>query len=76
MNTAVTISRFDYRWQPEGNQTKMVVTQARHVWTASTASRFFDGDTTLLSYARHGFHFLRDVMRDKDYGGYLHHDQP
>jgi cellobiose epimerase len=64
------ISRFDNRWKPEGNQTKMVVTQARHVWTASTASRFFDGDTTLLSYARHGYRFLRDVMRDKDYGGF------
>jgi len=64
------ISRFDYRWQPEGDQAKMVVTQARHVWTASTASRFFDGDSTLLGYARHGYHFLRDVMWDREYGGF------
>ena len=26
---------FDYRWQPSGTQRKMIVSQARHVWSCS-----------------------------------------
>jgi cellobiose epimerase len=64
------LSRFSHRWQPEGDQQKMIVTLSRHIWTTSTASLFFNGDTTLAGYARHGFSFLKDVMWDQDFGGF------
>jgi mannobiose 2-epimerase len=32
------LSRFDAAWQPEGSQEKMIVTQARHVWTTARAA--------------------------------------
>jgi mannobiose 2-epimerase len=65
------LSQFDYRWQPTGAQEKMIVTQARHVWTTARAAQFFPGDTTLLPAAAHGFRFLRDVMWDREEGGFF-----
>jgi mannose/cellobiose epimerase-like protein (N-acyl-D-glucosamine 2-epimerase family) len=64
------LSQFDYRWQPTGAQEKMIVTQARHVWTNARAARFFPGDTAFLSAAAHGFVFLRDRMWDGENGGF------
>lgn len=51
-------------------QDKMIVTQARHIWTNSVAAEVFPGNTNYLQYAEHGFKFLRDVMWDKKYGGF------
>jgi cellobiose epimerase len=65
-------SDYTFDWKPEGRQDKMIVTQARHVWTASEASLFFN-DSTYNSAARHGYVFLRDFMWDKKYGGFLQH---
>jgi cellobiose epimerase len=64
------LSQFDYRWQPTGAQDKMIVTQARHVWTTARAAQFFPGDTVLLPAAAHGFRFLRDAMWDREHGGF------
>ncbi|MBC7790177.1 MAG: AGE family epimerase/isomerase [Anaerolineae bacterium] len=64
------LSEFDYQWRPTGSQDKMIVTQARHLWTNARAAQFFPGDTTFLPGASHGFRFLRDVMWDKEYGGF------
>ncbi len=63
------LSQFDYRWQPTGAQEKMIVSQARHVWTNARAAQFFH-DTSYLPAARHGFAFLRDVMWDRERGGF------
>jgi mannobiose 2-epimerase len=63
------LSTFTYDWQPTGDQDKMIVTQGRHVWSTSKASEFYN-DTNYLQMARHGFYFLRDVMWDKQYGGF------
>lgn len=65
------LSRFDAAWQPEGSQEKMIVTQARHVWTTARAALFFPEDTTFLPMAAHGFAFLRDVMWDPEDGGFF-----
>lgn len=64
------LSRFDFRWQPEGDQEKMIVTQGRHTWTAAKAAEFFPGHPDYLPAAAHGFAFLRDVMWDEEHGGF------
>jgi mannobiose 2-epimerase len=48
----------------------MIVTQARHVWTTARAAQFFPADSTFLPLAAHGFRFLRDVLWDRDLGGF------
>jgi cellobiose epimerase len=63
-------SQFDYRFNPTGDQEKMIVTQARHVWTTARAAQFFPGDSIFLPAATHGFLFLRDRMWDKEKGGF------
>jgi mannobiose 2-epimerase len=64
------LSDFDYKWQQTDQQDKMIVTQARHVWTCSKMYAF-TGDTIYLAYAKHGYKFLRDAMWDKEYGGFF-----
>lgn len=60
---------FTFDWRPQGRQHKMIVTQARQVWTASQAAMFF-GDAGYRRIAAHGFRFLHDKMWDKTYGGF------
>lgn len=64
------LSNFNYRFEPEEQQTKMIVTQARHVWTAAKAAEWFPEDSRYLETSRHGYPFLRDVMWDDEYGGF------
>jgi len=64
------LSQFDFEWKPTGNQDKMIVTQARHVWTTARASQLFPEDSALLAAAAHGAAFLRDRMWDAQYGGF------
>ena len=64
------LSQFDYRFTPDGAQEKMIVTQARHVWTTARASQFFPADTMYLPASEHGFVFLRDRMWDREKGGF------
>jgi mannobiose 2-epimerase len=65
------LSRFDHQWRPQEPQEKMIVTQARHVWTTARAAEFFPGDERFLPLAAHGFVFLRDVMWDAEQGGFF-----
>ncbi|MBN1560846.1 AGE family epimerase/isomerase [candidate division KSB1 bacterium] len=64
------LSQLDYRWQPGGNQDKMIVTQARHVWTASKAAQLYADDPRYRSAAASGFQFLREKMWDQEFGGF------
>ncbi len=63
-------SNFDANWQLMDEQPKMIVTQARHVWTASQAFMRYPTDSLYLDVARHGFNFLRDHMWDATHGGF------
>lgn len=63
------LSDFSFDWQPAGRQNKMIVTQSRHVWTASQAAMFFNDDR-YRRIAQHGFRFLKDKMWDATYGGF------
>ncbi|MEO6528079.1 MAG: AGE family epimerase/isomerase [Gemmatimonadaceae bacterium] len=63
-------SQFDYEWNATGAQDKMIVTQARHVWTTARAAQFFPADTMLLAASAHGYRFLRDRMWDRRDDGF------
>ena len=63
-------SDINYKWQLEGTQNKMIVSQARHIWSTSNAFLFFSNGPELIQTAEHGFKFLRDVMWDKEFGGF------
>ena len=63
------ISTYTYDFKPTEKQEKMIVTQARHIWSTARAAEFFH-DTSFIGYSKHGFYFLRDKMWDKEYGGF------
>ncbi len=63
------LSTFTFDFHPQGEQDKMIVTQARHVWSTAKAAMFYK-DSSYINMSRHGFYFLRDVMWDKEYGGF------
>ena len=63
-------SDIDYKWKLDGAQNKMIVSQARHVWSTSNVSLFYSKDRKLLKIAEHGFQFLKNFMWDKKYGGF------
>ena len=65
------LSYFTYDWEPEGAQEKMIVTQARHVWTTAEAAAFYEEEKErYLPMAAHGFAFLREAMWDPLHGGF------
>ncbi len=64
------LSTFTYDFKPTGAQDKMIVTQARHTWTNAKAAERYPTVVQYKSNSKHGFLFLRDVMWDKQYGGF------
>lgn len=64
------LSNFTHDFKPAGVQDKMIVTQARHTWTNAKASLLYPDINNYKKGALHGFRFLRDVMWDKEYGGF------
>lgn len=67
------LSRFSYDWELEGSQNKFIVTQARHVWTSSKIAYHDSDHRDFENYGKHGFDFLKNVMWDKEYGGFYNH---
>ncbi len=64
------LSDFSYKWEIEGAQNKMIVSQARHVWTCSKLAEFYEEEQPYDAIAAHGFDFLRDKMWDAEFGGF------
>ena len=64
------LSDFNADWEEEGPQRKMIVTQARHVWTASQAAMRYPDEPMFLEVAKHGVDFLGDRMWDDENGGF------
>lgn len=50
---------------------KMVVTQARHIWTNSKAAGLYTEKQKYLDNAEHGFIFLKNKMWDSVHGGFF-----
>jgi mannobiose 2-epimerase len=63
-------SDFDYAWKQDGMQNKFIVTQARHIWSTANAGMFYQKDNVLRKVAAHGVQFLKNIMWDKEYGGF------
>lgn len=64
------LTNFTYDWQQMDRQEKMIVTQARHVWTLSKAAQLFPEDSMYSNAARHGYEFLKNKMWDQEHGGF------
>jgi len=64
------LCHFNAQWQPIEPQRKMIVTQARHLWTSTKAAKRFPEDSRYEKSAEHGYPFLRDDMWDDTYGGF------
>lgn len=65
------MSTYTYDWKPTGPQDKMIVSQARHIWSNSKAAQMYPKETHYINSARHGYLFLRDKMWDKRNGGFF-----
>ncbi len=63
-------SDVNYKWELEGRQVKMIVTQARHVWSNSNGSMYYGTKEPYYTDARYGYHFLENEMWDKVDGGF------
>jgi mannobiose 2-epimerase len=64
-------SEFNRDWSPgKGSGEKALVQQARHVWATSRIYEAYPDKEEYLNYAAHGFHFLRDVLWDDEFGGF------
>lgn len=64
------LTDLSYCWEPRGVQQKMIVSQARHVWTLSKAAMLYPERTDYLAAATHGFRYLQEVFWDDAYGGF------
>lgn len=64
---------FDHQWKAAGKQDKTIVFQARFVWLAARAMQRYPDDPRYKMAADHGLKFLREVMWDKEHGGFYWH---
>lgn len=64
------LSAFAFDGKRLPGQDKMIVTQARHVWSNARAAEIYPEKKYYLESARQGFLFLRDHCWDKQYGGF------
>lgn len=63
-------TNFEYDWTLSSNQDKMLVTQARGLWTASRAARVYPDNPVYKKAADHGYQFLTGCMWDTEHGGF------
>ncbi|HZF63326.1 MAG TPA: AGE family epimerase/isomerase [Chitinophagaceae bacterium] len=64
------LSTYSFDFKPTGAQDKMIVTQARHVWSNSKAALLYPDIQHYKTGAAHGFRFLRDKMWDHEHRGF------
>ena len=64
------LSNFSHDFHPEEKQEKMIVSQARHLWTTSKSSIYYPENKLYLRAAKHGFEFLKEKFWDGEYGGF------
>jgi mannobiose 2-epimerase len=63
-------TNFEFDWQRSKDQQKMLVTQARDLWTAAKAIPLFTENKVLRAAADHGYQFLTTQIWDKERGGF------
>ncbi|MDA3818336.1 MAG: AGE family epimerase/isomerase [Prolixibacteraceae bacterium] len=63
-------TNFENNWEKSDEQTKMLVTQARGLWTAAKAADIFPDNELYQSAAHHGYQFITTKMWDEKDGGF------
>jgi len=64
------LSSYDKDWKQKERQPKFIVTQARHTWATAQMAKMYPEKSLYMEASEHGYKFLRNVMWDKEYGGY------
>ncbi|WP_209330158.1 AGE family epimerase/isomerase [Lunatimonas salinarum] len=64
------ISAFEFDFTPSERQNKMIVSQARHLWTTSKAAQDYPSVSHFREGADLGFAFIRDKFWDAEFGGF------
>lgn len=65
------LTNFEYDWSQSEQQPKMLVTQARGLWTAARMAQHFPDKKGLVEAAAHGYLFLTTEMWDAENGGFF-----
>jgi mannobiose 2-epimerase len=63
---------FDRRWRTDGPNEKLLEFQARQTLTAADAAHRYPAEPAFLDAARHGLAYQRDVLWDREHGGWFH----
>lgn len=69
-------TNFGPDWSRSEEQTKMLVTQARGLWTAARAARHYPGQEVYRRAADVGYTFLIEKMWDAEHGGFHQYFPP
>ncbi|MCB0631453.1 MAG: AGE family epimerase/isomerase [Saprospiraceae bacterium] len=69
-------TNFTADWTRTEEQTKMLVTQARGLWTAARAARHYPDRQVYRQAADAGYIFLTEKMWDTDHGGFFQYYPP
>lgn len=64
-------SNLSHDWQLLPQQEKMIVTQARHMWTSAKAAAFYPEVPHYRTASDHGLPFLQRAMWDSVHGGFF-----
>jgi cellobiose epimerase len=63
---------FDRAWVAAGPQDKLLEFQARHLCAAADAVRLYPAEEGFRDAMQHGFRYLREVLWDREWGGWFH----
>jgi cellobiose epimerase len=63
-------TNFEYTWKRSPDQTKMLVIEARDLWTSAKAAQLFPKNPVFKEAADHGYRFLTQKMWNKEKGGF------
>lgn len=69
-------TNFEADWSRSEDQNKMLVTQARGLWTAARAAGYYPDNPVFRQAADAGYHFLTEVMWDQEHTGFYQHYPP
>ena len=64
------LTNFTHDWQQMDTHNKMIVSQARHLWTLSKAAAIYPEEPVYVEAARHAYDFLHEKMWDQENGGF------
>ncbi|MCG2589974.1 AGE family epimerase/isomerase [Rhodohalobacter sulfatireducens] len=60
----------DYKFEPDGDQKKTIIHQARHLWAISRACSRYPSNNSYREYADHGFSFISQKFWNNKSGGF------